>query len=170
MRNIAFFFICLLLCLVTVGQDIDTLKRNIEKRMPAIIEYKYKGIIGENNKGFLELLKADPNAEAIVKADNADRVIIFNKIAEAEHTTAELVGKQRIKQISKTTSFGFWLQDDNGKWYQKTSVNNNKLQPSNMPDNIYLKIKEKCESEWKDDFAMQKHCIERQVKAWSELN
>jgi hypothetical protein len=45
--------------------------------------------------------------------------MVYEAIAKQQGTTLELVGKHRAIQISDKARPGEWLQDANGKWYQK---------------------------------------------------
>lgn len=170
MKTIVTAFLCVFLCLPAAAIDTDAILSRMEKRVPETVPLFQKGVIGENNKGFLEFLKPDKSKESIINEENTDRLSIYKYIALKQDTSVELVGKRRAEQIAKKASYGEWLQLPDGKWHQKTASQNNKLQPPEMPDSIYIKIKNKCENEWPDDYAMQKFCIKRQTKAWRTLN
>lgn len=88
-------------------------------RLPVIKALKAKGIVGENNKGFLEFVGPKKEQQDVVAAENQDRAKVYNAIAKQQGTTAELVGKHRAVQIATKAQAGEWLQDANGKWYQK---------------------------------------------------
>ena len=88
-------------------------------RLPAIKALKAKGIVGENNKGFLEFVGQKKEQQDVVAAENQDRTEVYSAIAKQQGTTAELVGKHRAVQIADKAQAGEWLQDANGKWYQK---------------------------------------------------
>jgi uncharacterized protein YdbL (DUF1318 family) len=88
-------------------------------RLPAIKALKASGIVGENNKGFLEFVGQKKDKQEIVAAENQDRAQVYSAIAKQQGTTAELVGKHRAIQIAAKAQPGEWLQDANGKWYRK---------------------------------------------------
>jgi len=98
------------------GQDI---KARIKARRPAILELKTAGIIGENSAGYLEFRGSKKKNEDVVKAENSDRKIVYKKIGKKTGTTAEVVGQRRALKIAELAKPGEWLQDANGKWYQK---------------------------------------------------
>jgi uncharacterized protein YdbL (DUF1318 family) len=88
-------------------------------RLPEIRALKAKGLVGENNKGYLEFVGQQKEKQEIIKAENEDRKKVYTAIAKQQGTTVELVGKHRAIQIAKKSKPGEWLQDANGKWYQK---------------------------------------------------
>jgi hypothetical protein len=55
----------------------------------------------------------------VVAAENKDRKLVYEAIAKKQGTTTEVVGKHRAVQIAGKAKTGEWLQDANGKWYQK---------------------------------------------------
>lgn len=101
---------------VSLAQDIKT--RMIERK-PAIDALKDQGIVGENNKGFLEFVGSNRAKEEMVSAENDDRQKIYNAIAKQQGTTADLVGNRRAVQIEEKGESGQWFQDSEGKWYKK---------------------------------------------------
>ena len=88
-------------------------------RLPEIKALKAKGLVGENNKGYLEFVGQQKEKQDIVTAENQDRQKVYKAIAKQQETTVELVGKHRAVQIAAKAQPGTWLQDANGKWYQK---------------------------------------------------
>jgi uncharacterized protein len=97
----------------------DDIKARMKNRLPAILELKAKGIVGENNSGYLEFRGAQKTNADVVAAENEDRRSVYAAIAKQQGTTIELVGKRRALQISQKADPGDWLQDAKGNWYQK---------------------------------------------------
>lgn len=98
----------------------DDIKARMQERLPAIVQMKADGIIGENNKGFLEFVPgAAKQDEGVVTAENKDRQMVYDAIAKQQATTADLVGERRAFQIAERAEPGEWLQDASGKWYKK---------------------------------------------------
>jgi uncharacterized protein YdbL (DUF1318 family) len=95
------------------------IKQRMIARLPAIKSLKSSGIVGENNKGFLEFIGNKRENEEVVSAENKDRQAVYEAIAKQQGTTVEVVGKHRAIQIANKAQAGEWLQDGNGKWYQK---------------------------------------------------
>ena len=97
----------------------DDIKARMKNRLPVIKELKAKGIVGEDNKGFLQFVGGNKAKADVVAAENKDRKTVYAAIAKQQGTTAELVGKRRAMQIAKKANPGEWVQDASGKWIQK---------------------------------------------------
>jgi uncharacterized protein YdbL (DUF1318 family) len=97
----------------------DDIKTRMKQRLPVIIELKTKGIVGENNAGYLEFIGTKKEQADVVAAENEDRKTVYAAIGKQQGTTAELVGKRRALQIAKKANPGEWVQDSSGKWIQK---------------------------------------------------
>lgn len=97
----------------------DDIKTRMKQRLPVIIELKAKGIVGENNAGYLEFIGAKREKADVVAAENQDRKTVYAAIAKQQGTTTELVGKRRALQIANKANPGEWVQDASGKWIQK---------------------------------------------------
>ena len=117
---IAIAAVFILALLITNGyassQDI---KQRMIERLPVIAALKAKGLIGEDNRGFLQFIGQKKENEAVVTAENKDRQMVYEAIAKQQGTTVELVGQHRAIQIADKAQSGEWLQDANGKWYKK---------------------------------------------------
>ncbi len=95
------------------------IKKRMIERLPTIRALKEKGLIGENNKGYLEFVGSKKEKADVIQAENNDRKKVYSAIAKQQGTTVELVGTHRAIQIAKKAKPGEWLQDANGKWYKK---------------------------------------------------
>ncbi len=95
------------------------IKKRMIERLPTIRALKEKGLIGENNKGYLEFVGNKKEKADVIKAENTDRKKVYGAIAKQQGTTVELVGKHRAIQIARKAKPGEWLQDADGKWYQQ---------------------------------------------------
>ena len=95
------------------------IKQRMIARLPVIKSLKDQGLVGENNMGYLEFIGKKKEKADVVEAENKDRRQVYEAIAKQQSTTAELVGKHRAVQIAEKAPPGDWLQDANGKWYQK---------------------------------------------------
>ena len=105
--------------LISNAYSADSIKQRMIDRLPVINKLKDQGIVGENNSGFLEFIGNRKESADVVEAENADRKTVYEAIAKKQGTTPEVVGKHRAVQIADKAGAGEWLQDDNGKWYQK---------------------------------------------------
>jgi uncharacterized protein YdbL (DUF1318 family) len=96
-----------------------SIKKRMIERLPTIRALKDKGLVGENNKGYLEFVGSRQENADVVEAENKDRKKVYKAIAKQQGTTVELVGKHRAIQIANKAQAGVLLQDANGKWYKK---------------------------------------------------
>jgi len=95
------------------------IKQRMIERLPVIKALKDKGLVGENNKGYLEFVGKKKEKADVIKAENKDRKLVYGAIAKQQGATVQVVGKHRAIQIANKAQAGEWLQDANGKWYQK---------------------------------------------------
>jgi len=95
------------------------IKERMSARIPAINLLKDKGIVGENNKGFLEFRLAKKSSKKLVADENKDRNKVYAAIGKKQGATAALVGQRRAKMIADKGKKGHWYQRSNGKWYKK---------------------------------------------------
>jgi uncharacterized protein len=98
------------------AQDI---KARMKDRLPIINELKAKGIVGENNRGFLEFVGGQREKPEVVKAENEDRAVVYAAIAKQQGVSAELVGQRRAAQLRELANPGEWLQNEGGEWVKK---------------------------------------------------
>jgi uncharacterized protein len=98
------------------AQDI---KSRMRARLPVIVSLKAQGIVGENNQGYLAILKNAGDKEEVLAAENQDRRRIYTAIAKKQGTTPALVGKRRAIQIAEKADPGTMIQDESGQWRRK---------------------------------------------------
>ncbi len=98
----------------------NDIKARMQERLPNIVKLKSAGLVGENNKGYLEFVPGAAKKEAgVITAENNDRKKVYSAIAKQQGATAEVVGERRAIQIGQKASSGEWLQNKSGKWYKK---------------------------------------------------
>ncbi|HDP98693.1 MAG TPA: DUF1318 domain-containing protein [bacterium] len=100
-----------------------------------IDEFLAMGVVGENNRGFLEIhtpekLDADPELEkrvvTIVENENSYRQIIMNRIMVVNERAAD-AGEENVSRIfaklnQDNVAPGSWIQTEQGEWIQKPAV------------------------------------------------
>ena len=121
-KNACATVFAIILCIVFAAgafPSAQEIRDRMIARLPDIKALKAKGLVGENNRGFLEFIGQQKEKQDLVAAENQDREKVYQAIAGQQGTTAELVGKHRAIQIADKAQPGEWLQDANGKWYQK---------------------------------------------------
>ena len=104
---------------VGVSASADEIITRMKERLPVIKELKDKGIVGEDNQGYLQFVGGKKEKADVIAAENNDRKTVYEAIAKKQGTTVELVGKRRALQIAKKANPGEWIQDASGKWLQK---------------------------------------------------
>jgi len=118
-KIIAVLYVLALGILISNAYSADGIKQRMIDRLPEINDLKDRGIIGENNLGFLEFIGSQKEKADVVAAENMDRKSVYEAIAKNQGTTVKLVGQHRAIQIADKALAGEWLQDANGKWYKK---------------------------------------------------
>ena len=118
-KFIAVFSVFILGILISDVHSADSIKQRMIDRLPVIKDLKARGIVGENNLGFLEFIGDRKEKADVVKAENRDRKTVYDAIAQKQGATPEVVGKHRAAQIAAKARTGQLLQDANGKWYKK---------------------------------------------------
>jgi uncharacterized protein YdbL (DUF1318 family) len=106
--------------LVTIGTcAADGIKERMKQRLPAIVELKAQGIVGENNQGYLAFVTGQTSQEALVADENKDRKTIYTHIATQQNTSLDLVEKRRAITLVERAIPGEFYQNTNGTWIKK---------------------------------------------------
>jgi hypothetical protein len=102
------------------AEDLGAIKQRLAQRMPAIDALKERGVVGENNRGFLEARGAlSAENTKVMSAQNADRSAAYGALAQQTGSSPDQVGRARAKKIAEKSNAGVWLQDEGGRWYRK---------------------------------------------------
>ena len=90
-------------------------------RFDTLESYKAQGIIGENNRGYVELLGDDAQAADIVAMENKDRRVIYQTIAEQNGITDQIdvIEKVFAQVQQEKAAAGYKIQDAGGGWKTK---------------------------------------------------
>jgi len=99
-------------------------------RLADVNRYKSMGVIGENNKGDLEVrdlgavsdLRARADVQKLVRAENADRDQLYREIAAAKNIDPSQIDKVRetyAETLRTNARSGDWIQMPDGSWKQK---------------------------------------------------
>ncbi|MDY0275137.1 MAG: YdbL family protein [Desulfomicrobium sp.] len=97
----------------------DSIKERMLARLPVIKELKAQGLVGENNKGFLEYRTGKKTKADVIQAENQDRSEVYKAIATRQNTSADFVGQTRAAQIASNEPPGVWIQSGDGTWTKK---------------------------------------------------
>ena len=111
--------------LQTKAPAVQKVLNNRKARTPEIQTLKTQGLIGENNRGFLTILKpAEIQAaeKSLMEAENHDRKFIYNTVVAQNHLESESLVKVEA-EFAKTrhdrARKGDFIQIPSGKWIQK---------------------------------------------------
>ncbi len=108
------------LCLFMVSQAaIAGVKERMKERLPVIADLKTKGIIGENNRGYLGFVTGKKASEALIAAENKDRKAIYSYFAKQQNTTLEKVEIVQANRKAKRAKPGEFVQSPDGAWARK---------------------------------------------------
>ena len=100
--------------------DEASIKQRLLERVKSVDALKISGVVGENNKGFLEQRAAlDPQQTKTMNEENADRRALYAILAKRLGLSVTVVGQGRAESIRNKSAPKVWLQDTSGKWYQK---------------------------------------------------
>ncbi len=94
---------------------------NRKARFEKLEAYKATGVIGENNRGYVELLGNDPQVADIVQGENKDRQVIYQAIAEQNNIASQIdVIEKVFAQVQhEKAQAGYRIQTADGKWKNK---------------------------------------------------
>lgn len=101
------------------AEDLNAVKARMSQRLSKLDQLKASGVLGENNRGMVELRGDDAAAGDVMAEENRDRGIVYAELAKQTGTSAEQVGRARARQIAASSAAGVWLQKPDGSWYQK---------------------------------------------------
>lgn len=126
------FTVCLLICAAAATAPAQA-TYDIKEMTPAVKSaldgrkarfadlkaLKTQGVVGENNRGYVETLGGGKSAEALVAAENKDRKLVYNAIVEQNKlgpgalATVEAVFARVQRDKAEP---GEKVQDASGRW------------------------------------------------------
>lgn len=114
-------YVLLILCLIVSSQFALAagIKDRMKQRLPAIADLKAKGIIGEDNSGYLGFVTGARAQEEVVEAENKDRKAVYTHFAQQQNTTINVVEKVQAKRKAERTKPGEFFQKPDGSWHKK---------------------------------------------------
>lgn len=115
------YLVITLLCFffVVPAAQSASVKDRMAARIPEINSLKDKGLVGENNLGYLEYRTAARPNEELINAENKDRKSVYAAIGKNQGAAPDLVGKRRAKMIADSGVAGRWYEKADGTWYKK---------------------------------------------------
>jgi len=112
-------FALTLVLLFSLSASAGPLQDRMKARLPEIVALKSKGIIGENSRGYLEFVGKSREGADIVAAENADRKVLYQAIAQKTGTTVEKVGRRAALKWKKNLGPGEYFKNEDGSWMKK---------------------------------------------------
>ncbi len=111
----------------TIAPDTGTEKGRLiasfRERRDALKTLKTQGVLGENNRGLLELripaTEATAEAALLLTAENTARTRMYEIIAQEQNTTADFVASRRAARVAERAPAGLWYQTAQGEWLKK---------------------------------------------------
>ncbi len=111
------------LCLFAVTALAETtsdIRHRMEQRLSQIDTLKASEVLGENNRGFLEIHQnGTPAASSLVSDENRDREAVYAEIGKQTGASPDTVGRARAKQIAANSRSGVWVQNEQGAWAKR---------------------------------------------------
>ena len=133
-KNILIFFSALALLLLSnhswaeskysikeMTAEVKSALDNRHDRFDKLAQFKKDGIVGENNQGYVEVLEKGKGAEDLVAAENKDRGVIYQTIADQNRLKDELATIEKVfaeVQRDKAQA-GEKIQNEDGSWVTK---------------------------------------------------
>ena len=99
---------------------LSVLRQFQAKRLPALDALKARGVVGEDNRGLVEVRgNSGDDVANLVADENHDRGVVYALFARKYNMAPEQVGLRRARTIAEKSKPGIWLQAPDGTWYQK---------------------------------------------------
>ncbi len=109
----------LFLLLVSPCALADAIKDRMLQRLPAIADLKTKGIIGEDNRGYLGYVTGNRVMEDVIAAENADRKTVYEIFAKQQNTSLDVVETVQGARKAEKANPGEFYQNREGQWIKK---------------------------------------------------
>ncbi|HLD70053.1 MAG TPA: YdbL family protein [Candidatus Omnitrophota bacterium] len=101
--------------------EVKTALENRRSRFDELKNLKAQGIVGENNRGYVEVPGDDPSARNLVENENADRRIIYKTIEVQNNLSGALATIEKVfAQVQRDKANpGDKIQTEDGAWVTK---------------------------------------------------
>lgn len=96
----------------------STAEPSKDQRLAIIKGLLLKGVVGENNQGYLEF-RGPKQAEEVVNTENSVRKKEYVEVAKKVGKSPQEAGQTRARQNADNAPAGSWIQDANGNWKKK---------------------------------------------------
>ncbi len=101
--------------------EVEAALNNRRERFDQLRGFKSAGVVGENNRGYVELLKDDAEAKRLVDAENRDRKTVYKTIEQQNNLSNALETIETVfAQVQREKAqAGDKVQEENGQWVTK---------------------------------------------------
>ena len=101
--------------------EVKTALEDRRSRFDQLKSLKAKGLVGENNRGYVEALGNDSAAGSLVDSENNDRRVIYKTIEVQNNLSGALGTIEKVfAQVQRDkASPGDKVQDEDGRWVTK---------------------------------------------------
>ena len=101
--------------------EVKTALENRRSRFDQLRDLKAKGLVGENNSGYVEVLGNDPSARSLVDSENNDRRVIYKAIEVQNYLSGALETIEKVfAQVQRDKAGpGDKIQTEDGRWVTK---------------------------------------------------
>ena len=121
MKRLGVVLVAACVAFVAQAQNLDTVQERMKARKDDVTALLASKTVGENNQGYLEMLKpaTDAKQSKTVADENADRKVVYTAIAAKTGAKPEVVGRSRAKDVAGMAKSGNMIQQANGSWVEK---------------------------------------------------
>ena len=90
-------------------------------RFDNLADLKSKGMVGEDDRGYIKALVSAPDVETVVDAENKDRKLVYTTIAAQNDLAGEMATIEKVfAEVQRDKAKpGEKIQDTNGQWVTK---------------------------------------------------
>lgn len=101
--------------------EVKSALENRRERFNQLKDLKSKGIVGENNRGYVEVLSNDSSSAGLVEQENSDRRLIYKTIESQNNLSGALGTIEKVfAQVQRDkASSGDKIQTEDGQWVAK---------------------------------------------------
>ena len=102
----------------TMTPQLEAALNSRKERFNQLYFLKSQGFVGENNRGYVEILKESPGVKEIVDPENHDRSVIYETIAKQNGLEGQLSVVESAFALIKRerANPGEMTQTEDGKW------------------------------------------------------
>ncbi|MDQ8206103.1 YdbL family protein [Coraliomargarita sp. SDUM461003] len=101
----------------TVTSSEKALRATMGERLPALMELKLSGLVGETNLGLVEARGSiSLEQRRLLSDENQDRLAYYKLISTRLGVSISTVQRKRAEQIRKKSPRGVWIESQSGEW------------------------------------------------------